>query len=85
VFKPEAGTANGFFQPYPSSLAQIHTMQVFDRWGDLVCRADGSMPQWDGTAGGKKCPPAVYTYRIEYLDLRDNLVKLKFGDVLLVR
>jgi gliding motility-associated-like protein len=85
VFAPDAQAQNAYFLPFPTNQALIRSMKVFDRWGSLLFQGNGSAPGWDGTANGRKAGPGVYVYWIEYQDLRDLEIKIKSGDVLLVR
>jgi gliding motility-associated-like protein len=85
VFSPDGSTANDVFQVFPTFQAQVRGMKIFDRWGSLLFQFTGSNPRWDGTVGGKRSAPGVYAYWVEYLDLNDGVVKVKTGDVLLVR
>ncbi len=85
VFSPNAGAGNDVFQIFPTASAQVKTMKIFNRWGGLVYQSNGSTPAWDGTVNGQLAVPDVYTYWIEYEDLRDNTLQIKAGDVLLLR
>ncbi len=90
AFSPNGDNINDIFQPvfkFPNSTA-IKEFRIYDRWGDQVYqRFDGAIGEifgWDGTANGEKMNPGVYIYWIQFVG-EDNVVKVKAGDVTLVR
>ncbi|MEL6925759.1 MAG: gliding motility-associated C-terminal domain-containing protein, partial [Bacteroidota bacterium] len=97
VFIPNAfspGTSAGVndrFTVYgkASSIREIKTFQVFNRWGAKLYEANNFQPNdedmgWDGRYGSKVLQPAVFVYfvEIEFIDGRTELFE---GDVLLVK
>lgn len=53
-------------------------ISVWDKWGELVYRSNGSLnAEWDGTYKGKVLPADVFVYyiEVEYLDLQKTAVK----------
>lgn len=42
------------------------SMEVFDRWGEIVFTTKDPLNAWDGTYGGALCPPGVFVYRAGY-------------------
>jgi hypothetical protein len=82
VFSPETGAP---FQAFPTPVAEIRSMQLYDRWGSLVYTQAGPSPEWDGNTQARPAPPGIYVYQIGYLDLRDNTIAIQSGDVLLMR
>lgn len=42
------------------------SMQIFNRWGQLMFETDDPAQAWDGTYRGQEAPPGVYTYIIRY-------------------
>jgi len=49
------------------------TVQVFNRYGQLVFQSENNSKTWDGTYNGKPLPMATYYYII---DLKNNQKKL---------
>lgn len=59
--------------------------QIFDRWGEMVYRANAGEPiSWDGTFRGKKTQTGVYVYVIEYKNADGESRTIK-GDITVVR
>jgi len=81
VFAPDTQ----FFQLFPTSNAQIRSIQIFNRWGSLVYQNTGESPEWNGTFNGQRAAPGVYAFWIEYLDKRDESIRIQTGDVLLLK
>ncbi|TMI75378.1 MAG: gliding motility-associated C-terminal domain-containing protein [Bacteroidetes bacterium] len=73
VFIPTAFTPNGdgknelYTISLPTSFKNI-TLQIFGRWGNLVCQARGNQISWDGTYKGVQQPIGVYIYNLVYTD-----------------
>jgi gliding motility-associated-like protein len=71
------------------SVAIIHKLQIFDRWGNNVFENRDFRPNdlrsgWDGTFRGEPVNPAVFVWyaEVELVDGRNILLK---GDVTVVR
>ncbi|MEO1413199.1 MAG: hypothetical protein AAFW73_25135, partial [Bacteroidota bacterium] len=74
-----------------SSVRKIQSFHIFSRWGDLVHRCDGVLPDamggscgWDGTLKGKALDPAVFVYLIK-IELIDGTSRTLTGDITLLR
>ncbi|MCX8148781.1 gliding motility-associated C-terminal domain-containing protein [Thermaurantimonas aggregans] len=48
------------------------SMQIFNRWGQLMFETDDPNKGWDATFEGKEVPAGVYTYLIKYATPGDN-------------
>jgi len=91
VIHPASGAPNGYLTVYApeGQVAQVNSLQVFDRWGGAVFARSGfaaNVPElgWDGTARGKACPEGVYVYVCE-VQLADGNVEKRTGDVTVLR
>ncbi len=82
---------NGTFQLFArdESVAAIHKLQIFDRWGTLVFENKEFSPNdlsngWDGMYRGQFVDPAVFVWwaEVELVDGRQLLMK---GDVTVMR
>jgi len=60
------------------------TIDIFDRWGELIYTGDALDKAWDGTYKGKPCQDGVYTWKIKYYDFLDKEYQL-VGHVSLLR
>ncbi len=62
------------------------SMQIWNRWGELVYETEDPRSAWDGTVmnRGKLCPDGVYVYTVQYADSRGRPRQLK-GQLHLLR
>ncbi|NNF22333.1 MAG: gliding motility-associated C-terminal domain-containing protein, partial [Saprospiraceae bacterium] len=91
VFSPNGDGNNDWFTISSNEgvIAEISSLQVFTRWGELVFNRNNFPPGiqelgWDGTFGGEELNPGVYVFHanIIYVDgFEDNLK----GDVTIIR
>jgi gliding motility-associated-like protein len=73
MYVPNAFTPNGdnfndvmeTFLPDDCRL-QEYTVEIFNRWGELVFLSSSPDQLWNGTLNGERVPPGVYVYRIQY-------------------
>lgn len=87
VFSPNGDGINDFFEiflPYQTTVQQVLSVEIMDRWGNLVYFVQGSMPKWDGQFGNKMFGPAVFYYKIQ-LEFKDGQTALQHGTLNLVR
>ena len=91
VFSPNGDGRNDFFRVFAGAgVENIKSMQVYDRWGELIYQANNFLPGlntnvvWDGSFKGKKMNPAVFVYLID-VEFIDGLNLLYRGTVTLVR
>ncbi len=72
-----------------ASVVAIHTVLIFDRWGNEVYKLESPAAVndwrgWDGTFRGEDMNPAVFVYYLE-LDLANGERVIRKGDVTIVR
>lgn len=72
-----------------ASVERIDQFSVYDRWGNLVYRAQHFLPNdpaqaWDGRMNGDLLNPGVFTYQLMAVYV-DGRREVRFGDVTLVR
>lgn len=90
VFSPNFDGLNDNFTVFGGPAAvSIKTLQIFDRWGNLVFNGadlpiSNDQSGWDGLFNGQALPPGVYTYVANILFL-DGVEEVIGGDVTLVR
>lgn len=89
VFTPNADGINDMWTLVSKlNRGVVHTLEVFDRWGNLVYKTGNidfpALTGWDGKFKGKLCQAGVYAYKASVTlgDGRDMLLK---GDITLVR
>lgn len=92
VFMPPNGFDNSTFYASVSAeqLKQVHSLRIFDRWGNLVLEDFDYQPNevsegWDGKVPtGREAPPGVYVYQLD-MEFVDGYRQIFSGDVTLVR
>ncbi|GEM_PF-3352123 len=85
AFSPNGDGFNDLFGPHLPEGSEITllNLSIYDRWGNLVFRAEGG-GVWDGSFRGKAAQAGVYVYQLEALDREGRPLLLK-GEVVLVR
>lgn len=89
VFSPNGDGVNDRFTIYGNTITRINTLQIFDRWGELIFEKDGFAPNapdlgWDGRMAGEDILPGVYVFKAELVH-DDNIVEYLLGDITLLR
>ena len=82
-FTPNGDGMNETFGAYGESV-NGYTMQVFDRWGELVFESSGINNKWDGSYKGKMAPQGSYVYKITAQG-PDGRIAAKKGTVNLIQ
>jgi gliding motility-associated-like protein len=66
AFSPDGDGINDLFRPVSvCPVAEFH-MEIYDRWGAVVCEVSDIARGWDGTRAGERMPPGVYPYVIRF-------------------
>lgn len=90
VFSPNGDSKNDvFFVQGNSELVNVNSMQVFDRWGELVFSNENFKPNdpnegWNGTFKGASLNPGVFVYLIEIAFENGEVQKIE-GDLTLIK
>ena len=86
IFTPNGDQINDVLEVFTSSLSNpIETVEIFDRWGNMLHRVAGSGPfAWDGSSRGKEVPPGVYVVKVIWKD-NDGNSHMIVGDVTLIK
>ena len=90
VFSPDGNGINDEFHPFVGAgVKQINSLQIFDRWGELVFATkefdpDDRTSWWDGRYRNKKVNPGVYVYLMEVTFL-DGVTLVYRGDVAVLK
>jgi len=88
AFTPNGNNVNDIFTVFGSpKVAEIKTLQVYDRWGELVFFKENFPPNsiaWDGTFRGQALGMGVFVYYTEIM-MNDGQRIIKHGDVSLLR
>ena len=66
-FSPNGDSLNQYFKVYLVSQYPENKLFIFNRWGDLVFKAEPYDNTWTGlSTNGDVLPEGVYFYRFEY-------------------
>lgn len=71
-FLPNAFTPNndgkndGFRGKGITEFLSDFSMQIYNRWGELIFETNDPQQSWDGTHRGKPCKAGVYVYVVEF-------------------
>ncbi|MFT6844489.1 MAG: gliding motility-associated-like protein [Flavobacteriales bacterium] len=85
-FFPRIVLRNGKWVPNVSG-ATDYEMHIYDRWGELVYRCDGTTPPWNGGWGNdpnNMVPSGVYSYLIK-IDYEKPFSEKRIGKVVVLR
>ena len=66
VFTPNGDAINSHFRIRNAAERFPFSIQIFNRYGRLVFRAQKADFRWDGTTQGRPVPTGTYFYRIRY-------------------
>ncbi len=85
VFSPNGDGSNDVFRPeLNSSVANILSFSIYNRWGAQVFTSGNGVVAWDGEIEGLLAPQGVYVYFIEWQDRAGN-IQLETGELTLLR
>lgn len=93
AFSPNGDGWNDDFRVFAClGVREIKSVNIYDRWGELVYQADEIAPNcdtggaklWDGRFNGKLMNPGVFVYLIE-VEFADGIELLYRGDINLLR
>lgn len=83
AFEPNDDGKNDRFVITGKNISD-YTITIYSRWGEQLFRSNDITNSWDGKTKGKAYPLGVYTYRIEYKNIKGEK-QMKMGNVTLVR
>ena len=74
---------------FGQAVKTVKTMQIYDRWGNMLYSKQNLLPNddstaWDGKYRGDFVNPGVYIWLLE-LELIDGTIEKYSGDVTVVR
>jgi gliding motility-associated-like protein len=89
TFSPNGDGINDYFYPRGTSIYNVRSLTVFNRWGQMVFQrrdfpANAANMGWDGTFGGKPAAADAYVYIVEVVCDNSQVVAIH-GSVTLVR
>jgi gliding motility-associated-like protein len=73
----------------PSLALQSYSLQIFNRWGEVIFESQDPLKGWDGTIttpnGASMSPDGMYTYKINFVETGFEKEFEVVGSVSLVR
>lgn len=81
TFTPNQDGLNEVFYVVGTGISNF-SMQIYNRWGQLIFSSNSQLNGWDGQFKDKACEPGVYTYKVEYTGLNGKRYQ-RSGQVLL--
>lgn len=84
AFTPNKDGKNDTFKPLVTAPLTHYTMQVYNRWGQLIFETRDYSKGWDGDFQGTPQQNGVYVYQISFND-PDGVATLKKGTLVLLR
>jgi gliding motility-associated-like protein len=91
AFTPNGSALNNVFLPIfsPSLALQSYSLQIFNRWGEVIFESQDPLKGWDGTVyttnGASMSPDGMYTYKLVFIEEGFEKVFEVVGSVVLVR
>jgi gliding motility-associated-like protein len=65
AFTPDGDGVNDFFRPVGTDIAK-YTLQIYNRWGNMIFESSNILTGWDGTVKGSYALPDVYTFVVVF-------------------
>lgn len=62
-FTPNGDGMNDTFGATGEAIKE-YSIQVYNRWGEVIFQSDNYSQQWDGTYDGAKAPQGTYVYKV---------------------
>jgi gliding motility-associated-like protein len=83
IFSPNGDGQNEVFRIRGENISNA-TLQIYNRWGNIVFESQDVTQGWDGTFNGKDCEEDVYYFKAEII-FKDGRVENKKGNITLMR
>ncbi len=84
AFTPDGDNVNDLFGIEEQGIDEF-SMEIFNRWGELVYSTDDLNKKWDGKDNGKECKQDAYVYVIQAKGEGDIAYTTLRGSVTLLR
>ncbi len=72
TFTPNGNGLNEGFKVVGGNIVEMK-LQIFNRWGELVCTLNDISESWDGTYNSNACQDGTYTWKLFYRDLKGRI------------
>jgi gliding motility-associated-like protein len=71
TFTPDGDEFNNGFQVIANNITSFE-LSIFNRWGERIYVMNNSYDYWDGSYNGLPCPDGTYTWKLTYVDFKDQ-------------
>ncbi|PJA07420.1 MAG: hypothetical protein COX70_06695, partial [Flavobacteriales bacterium CG_4_10_14_0_2_um_filter_32_8] len=86
TFTPDGDGLNETFRPYGEGIDfSQYTMQIFDRWGEVIFETSNAERGWDGTYKGKKATAGTYIWKVVAKEEYAPIIHDNYGHVTIMR
>jgi gliding motility-associated-like protein len=85
AFTPNGDGLNDLFRISGALYVKDFSMEVFNRWGQIVFTGTNAFEGWNGTQNGLALDPGIYTYRIRFTNIQNQEQRNVKGTVTLLR
>lgn len=84
AFTPNNDSKNDLFGVAAETSLNNFSMQIFNKWGQLIFASNDTRNKWDGTFKGKNVPNGAYVWVVNYTN-RKGIKIYDGGSVILIR
>ena len=85
AFTPNGDGLNDLFKVLVTSNLDLESMQIFNRWGELIYNSNSITNGWDGNFNDRQQPQGTYVYYIQLRNTVSNKIEKHTGTVTLIR
>ena len=64
IFNPNLTSDDGTFRPLGPGSQLLQSMEIYDRWGNVVFTTDDATIGWNGRINNREAASGVYVYRV---------------------
>jgi gliding motility-associated-like protein len=84
VFSPDGDGTNDYFA-FKGQGVENYSLEVYNRWGQLVFQANDLNEQWNGDYRGTPAPLGTYVYQVKAKNVTGENIIVKKGSIVLIR
>ncbi len=84
AFTPNNDSKNERFGVITEFAVQYFSMQIFNKWGQMIFSSNDILQKWDGTYKGKNMPNGAYLWMLTYVNRKGRKI-YEQGTVMLIR
>jgi gliding motility-associated-like protein len=84
VFSPDGDGTNDFFA-FKGQGVENYSLEVYNRWGQMVFQANDLSNEWNGDYRGTPAPLGTYVYQVKAVNFTGDNIIVKKGSIVLIR